>query len=139
LVIDKREPNDSDMALKTSPLKAAKIAIDSIGLGYDVAADLRLKFCKRSSKDSCLIEIDHTNSQEIILPGGIAVPDVPKVIKCDKGERIEFQSDVLTFQQVCMLLSLTIFVCVCFLFNFHQEGFNRTKLYTICCMCCYTP
>lgn len=96
------------MALKASPLKAAKVAIDSIGLGYDVAADLRLKFCKRSSPDSCLIEIDDTDSQDIILPGGIVVPYVPKAIKCDKGERIEFQSDVLTFQQVCLPLYLTI-------------------------------
>ncbi|KAF3337315.1 MACPF domain-containing protein [Carex littledalei] len=88
------------MALKASPLKVAEVAIDSIGLGYDVAADLRLKFCKRSSTDSCLIEIDRSDSQEIIIPGGIVVSNVPKAIKCDKGERTKFQSDVLTFQQM---------------------------------------
>lgn len=99
------------MALKASPLKAAEVAIDSIGLGYDVAADLRLKFCKRSGTDSYLIEIDRRNSQEIIIPGGIVVSNVPKAIKCDKGERTKFQSDVLTFQQVC-LAYIYLFFCL---------------------------
>ncbi|KAJ4757519.1 MAC/Perforin domain-containing protein [Rhynchospora pubera] len=88
------------MALKVPPLKAAEIAIDSIGLGYDVAADLRLKFCKRRGTDSCLIEIDRTDSQDTVLPGGIVIPNVPKAIKCDKGERTKFRSEVLTFQQM---------------------------------------
>ncbi|KAJ3683210.1 hypothetical protein LUZ60_013437 [Juncus effusus] len=88
------------MSLKGPPLRAAEIAIQSIGLGYDVAADLRLKFCKRNDPDPCLIEIERTDAQDIVLPGGIVVPDVPKVIKCDKGERTRFRSDVLSFQQM---------------------------------------
>ncbi|KAF6159671.1 hypothetical protein GIB67_029929 [Kingdonia uniflora] len=95
------------MALKESPLRAAEIAIQSIGLGYDIAIDLRLKYCKRDnngakSKDSCLIEIDEDKDggRDVVLPGGVTVPNVSKSIKCDKGERMRFSSDVLSFQQV---------------------------------------
>lgn len=88
------------MALRASPLKAAQIAIDSIGLGYDISADLRLKYCKKECADPCLIELDHDQVQDLVLPGGISVANVPKSIKCDKGERMRFRSDVLSFQQV---------------------------------------
>ncbi|KAI3861204.1 hypothetical protein MKX03_021523 [Papaver bracteatum] len=77
------------MALKVSPLKAAEIAIQSIGLGYDIAIDLRLKYCKR----------DTSNQGRVVLPGGISIQSVSKSIKCDKGERMRFSSDVLSFQQ----------------------------------------
>lgn len=71
------------MALKVGAPQAAEIAIASIGRGYDVSIDLRLKYCKGESR---LIEIDDD--------GGI---------KCDKGERTRFRSDVLSFQQVTRL------------------------------------
>lgn len=91
------------MALKAPPLRAAEVAIGSIGIGYDLTADIRLKFCDRSSppeEDPCLIELDRSELHEIVLPGGLSVPNVPKSIKCDKGERMRFRSDVLSFQQV---------------------------------------
>ncbi|TYJ50343.1 hypothetical protein E1A91_A01G199500v1 [Gossypium mustelinum] len=88
------------MALKSTALKAAEIAIGSIGCGYDIGMDLRLKYCKGNSKDSCLIEIHEGGRHEIVLPGGISIPNVSKSIKCDKGERTRFRSDVLSFQQM---------------------------------------
>ncbi|KAE8726030.1 MACPF domain-containing protein NSL1 [Hibiscus syriacus] len=89
------------MALKMPAPEAAEIAIGSIGCGYDIGMDLRLKYCKGSnSKDPCLIEIDEDGGHEIVLPGGISIPDVSKSIKCDKGERTRFRSDVLSFQQM---------------------------------------
>lgn len=88
------------MALRAPPLKAAEIAIHSIGRGYDVAEDLRLRYCKGDSPDACLIELDESEGQDILLPGGILIPNVSKSIKCDKGERIRFSSDVLSFQQM---------------------------------------
>ncbi|XVE67485.1 hypothetical protein DITRI_Ditri08aG0164800 [Diplodiscus trichospermus] len=88
------------MALRVPAPKAAEIAIGSIGCGYDIGIDLRLKYCKRNSKDSCLIEIDEDGGREIVLPGGISIPNVSKSIKCDKGERTRFRSDVLSFQQM---------------------------------------
>ncbi|KAJ6348497.1 hypothetical protein OIU76_004879 [Salix suchowensis] len=88
------------MALRVPSPEAAEIAIGSIGRGYDVAIDLRLRYCKGDLKDQRLIEIDEDGGREIILPGGISIPNVSKSIKCDKGERIRFRSDVLSFQQM---------------------------------------
>ncbi|KAL3843663.1 hypothetical protein ACJIZ3_001066 [Penstemon smallii] len=85
------------MALKLPAEEAAKVAIQSIGRGYDISLDLRLKYCKG---DSRLIHIDEDQGREIVLPAGISIPNVSKFIKCDKGERTRFRSDVLTFQQM---------------------------------------
>lgn len=88
------------MALRLPAAEAAKVAIQSIGRGYDISLDLRLKYCKG---DSRMIEIDEDQGREIVLPGGISVAGVSKSIKCDKGERTRFRSDVLTFQQVLLI------------------------------------
>ncbi|CAK7357134.1 unnamed protein product [Dovyalis caffra] len=88
------------MALRVPAPKAAKVAIESIGRGYDVSIDLRLRYCKGDLKDTRLIEIDEDGGREIILPGGISIPNVSKSIKCDKGERTRFRSDALSFQQM---------------------------------------
>uniref|UniRef100_A0A0E0LHI3 MACPF domain-containing protein n=1 Tax=Oryza punctata TaxID=4537 RepID=A0A0E0LHI3_ORYPU len=89
------------MAYKAMLQSAAESAIRSIGLGYDIAHDIRLKYCKqRSSPDPLLIELDHDDVQDIVLPGGLTVAGVSKSIKCDKGERTRFRSDVLSFQQM---------------------------------------
>lgn len=88
------------MALKVSAGKAAEIAIGSIGRGYDISTDIRLKYCKGDSINSRLIEIDETDVREVVLPGGVSIPNVSKSIKCDKGERTRFRSDVLSFQQM---------------------------------------
>lgn len=95
------------MALKLPAAEAAKVAINSIGRGYDISLDLRLKYCKG---DSRLIEIDEDQGREIVLPGGISVRNVSKSIKCDKGERTRFRSDVLTFQQGSSMLCLSFLV-----------------------------
>ncbi|XP_062208139.1 MACPF domain-containing protein At4g24290-like [Phragmites australis] len=89
------------MAHKSRLQSTAESAIRSIGLGFDVANDIRLKYCKqRNSPDPLLIELDHGEVQDIVLPGGLTVASVPKSIKCDKGERMRFRSDVLSFQQM---------------------------------------
>ncbi|CAM0885474.1 unnamed protein product [Alopecurus aequalis] len=80
------------------PRRAAESAVSSIGLGYDVAADVRLKYCKQ--RGDPLIELDRDALQDIVLPGNLTVTGVPKSIKCDKGERMRFRSDVLSFQQM---------------------------------------
>ncbi|XP_057750428.1 MACPF domain-containing protein At4g24290-like [Arachis stenosperma] len=74
---------------------AAELAINAIGLGYDLAADLKLKSCKTR-----LVPIDHHSLRTVDLPGRITIPNVPKSINCDKGERTRLCSDVLSFQQM---------------------------------------
>ncbi|KAK4739584.1 hypothetical protein R3W88_003281 [Solanum pinnatisectum] len=88
------------MALKLPAAEAAKVAIQSIGCGYDISLDLRLKYCKGHPANSRLIEIDENEGREVVLPGGISIPNVSKSIKCDKGEHTRFRSDVLSFQQM---------------------------------------
>lgn len=100
------------MAHKAKLQSVAESAIRSIGLGYDIANDIRLKNCKqRGSPDPLLIELDHDKVQDIVLPGNLTVTGVSKSIKCDKGERMRFRSDVLSFQQVCFLCPLSSSVC----------------------------
>ncbi|CAA2959185.1 MACPF domain-containing protein At4g24290-like [Olea europaea var. sylvestris] len=80
----------------------AEEAVHCIGLGYDLTLDLRLKYCKKQiTRDgSRLIAIDDDQVRDIAIPGGILVQNVPKSINCDKGERMRFSSDVLSFQQM---------------------------------------
>ncbi|KAK6915924.1 Membrane attack complex component/perforin (MACPF) domain [Dillenia turbinata] len=75
-------------------VSSAETAIGCIGCGYDISDDLRLKYCKGQPFISRLIEIDNSQSRDIVLPGGILIPNVSKSIKCDKGERTRFRSDM---------------------------------------------
>ncbi|KAL4320178.1 hypothetical protein GQ457_18G020480 [Hibiscus cannabinus] len=89
------------MVLDMPAPKAAEVAIGSIGCGYDIVMDVQLKNCKgNNSKDSCLLEFDEDGGHEFVLPGGISIPNVSNSIKCVKGERKRFNSDVLSFQQM---------------------------------------
>lgn len=95
-----------------------EIAISSIGLGFDLTVDLRLKYCKSiaAGVDSRLIVIDDDCVRDICIPGGVCVPNVPKSIKCDKGERMRFGSDVLSFQQVLFFLLFYLYIFFFFFF-----------------------
>ncbi|KAJ9558625.1 hypothetical protein OSB04_013239 [Centaurea solstitialis] len=79
---------------------AAEAAIAAVGLGYDVSEDLRLKYCKGTSEESRLIGVDDDLVRDIVIPGGILIQNVSKSINCDKGERMRFSSDILSFQQM---------------------------------------
>ncbi|KAJ6292127.1 hypothetical protein OIU76_024104 [Salix suchowensis] len=83
-----------------SAKKATEEAIEAIGLGYDLGLDLRLKSCKKNSPKLIVINDDDKQVHKMVIPGGFTIPNVPKSIKCDKGERLRFSSDVLSFQQM---------------------------------------
>ncbi|KAL4580750.1 hypothetical protein LXL04_016952 [Taraxacum kok-saghyz] len=94
------------MALKLPADGVPDAAFQSIGCGYDISLDLKLKYCKGADFDTnpyrmCrLIEMDEDEGRDIMLAGGILINNVPESIKCDKGEHIRFQSGVLSFQQM---------------------------------------
>ncbi|PWA79534.1 membrane attack complex component/perforin (MACPF) domain-containing protein [Artemisia annua] len=89
------------MALKLPANEAAKVAIESIGCGYDISLDLRLKYRKSLLIDNNSNDDgDEGGGRDIVLPGGLLISNVSKSIKCDKGERTRFRSDVLSFQQM---------------------------------------
>ncbi|KAJ0589729.1 putative membrane attack complex component/perforin (MACPF) domain-containing protein [Helianthus annuus] len=82
------------------PQSAAEKAVSVIGYGYDLTCDLRLTGCKPGPSGSTLIELGGTLTQDLVVPGGVVVPNVSPAIKCDKGERTRFHSDVLSFNQM---------------------------------------
>ncbi|KAJ1287153.1 hypothetical protein BS78_03G408500 [Paspalum vaginatum] len=85
----------------TQQRDAAEAAIRSVGLGFDVVTDVRLKYCKRrGAPDPWLVDLDHAAVQDVVLPGGVTVAGVSRSVTCDKGERMRFRSDVLSFQQM---------------------------------------
>ncbi|KAK9092623.1 hypothetical protein Syun_027534 [Stephania yunnanensis] len=85
---------------RLSPQSAAEKAVSVIGFGFDLSNDVRLSHCKSGSSGLRLIELDEGLGRDLVLPGGIVVPNVPKSVKCDKGERTRFRSDVVSFHQM---------------------------------------
>uniref|UniRef100_A0A6N2KUL7 MACPF domain-containing protein n=1 Tax=Salix viminalis TaxID=40686 RepID=A0A6N2KUL7_SALVM len=79
---------------------AAEKAMSVIGFGYDLTKDIRLSYCKPDHFGSRLINLDLSRNRELLVPGGVVVQNVPNGIKCDKGERTRFLSDVLSFKQM---------------------------------------
>ncbi|CAL0312400.1 unnamed protein product [Lupinus luteus] len=77
-------------------------ALNSLGKGFDLASDFRLEFCKGEER---LVVLNETVRREMIVPGFGPVTDVSIDIKCDKGDRIRYQSDILTFTQMSEVLN----------------------------------
>lgn len=86
-----------------NPQSAAEKAVSVIGFGYDICNDIRLLSCKSGPSGSRLIDFDESQTRDLMVPGGVLVPDVPTSIKCDKGDLTRFRSDVLSFNQVISL------------------------------------
>lgn len=80
-------------------------ALESLGLGYDLTSDFRLKFAKGIKGEGRLVVLDESNNRDIVIPGGVTIPGVSEDIRCDKGDRIRFKSDVLEFNQMSELLN----------------------------------
>ncbi|KAL3641658.1 hypothetical protein CASFOL_012473 [Castilleja foliolosa] len=84
-------------------------AIEALGQGFDLASDFRLKFVKRCRSAGggagSLLLLDHHHKRDVVLPGGLTIPDVPDCIHIDKGDHIRFKSDVLQFNKMSELLN----------------------------------
>lgn len=91
---------------RMDPQSAAERAVGAIGSGYDLCSDIRLSSCKPGPSGSRLIEIDQTVTRDLMFPGGVIVKKVSSAIKCDKGERTRFRSDVLSFNQASFYIPL---------------------------------
>eukprot|EP00257_Ricinus_communis_P028152 XP_025015566.1 MACPF domain-containing protein At1g14780 [Ricinus communis] len=72
-------------------------ALSSLGKGFDLTSDFRLKYCKGKER---LVLLNEAEKRELMVPGFGAVKDVSVDIKCDKGDRVRYQSDILEFQQM---------------------------------------
>ncbi|MFS7916351.1 putative membrane attack complex component/perforin (MACPF) domain-containing protein [Helianthus anomalus] len=80
-------------------------AVESLGLGFDLASDFRLRFAKTCPDGGRLVQLDESSKRDIVLPGGGTVSGVSEDIRCDKGDRIRFKSDVLEFSKMSELLN----------------------------------
>lgn len=89
-------PSRSDL----TPEAAAEKAVAAIGCGYDLCCDFSFSYVKPGLDGSRLIELDQTLVHDLVMPGGVVVPNVPKAIKCDRVGRTRYRSDVLSFNQV---------------------------------------
>ncbi|KAL5052482.1 hypothetical protein RYX36_033164 [Vicia faba] len=77
-------------------------ALKSLGKGFDLTSDFRLKFCKGEER---LIVLHENEKRELAVPGFGSIQDVSVDIKCDKGDRTRYQSDILTFTQMSELFN----------------------------------
>ncbi|XP_061355234.1 MACPF domain-containing protein At1g14780 isoform X2 [Gastrolobium bilobum] len=77
-------------------------ALNSLGKGFDLTSDFRLKFCKGEER---LVLLNETERRELTVPGFGPTRDVSVDIKCDKGDRIRYQSDIHTFTQMSELFN----------------------------------
>lgn len=79
-------------------------AVRSLGLGFDLTSDFRLRFVKGYPRRR-LVVLDEKNTGDLVFPGGFTIGGVSRDIGCDKGDRIRFCSDVLEFNQMSELLN----------------------------------
>ncbi|XP_047970718.1 MACPF domain-containing protein At1g14780-like [Salvia hispanica] len=72
-------------------------ALSSLGKGFDLSSDFRLKYCKG---DDRLVLLNESDTRELRIPGFGSLADVSNDIKCDKGDRTRYQTDILDFKQM---------------------------------------
>lgn len=97
-------------------------AVNSLGKGFDITSDFRLKFCKGKER---LVWINETETGELLVPGFGGFKNVSTDIKCDKGDRTRYQSDILDFSQV---INQTVHLHD-FFFLFRFELFELTIIF----------
>uniref|UniRef100_A0A0E0K511 MACPF domain-containing protein n=1 Tax=Oryza punctata TaxID=4537 RepID=A0A0E0K511_ORYPU len=85
---------------------AAEKAVRCLGRGFDMTGDLRLKYCKGGGGDGggCLVE-RRGETAPLTVPGVGVIGDVPADVRCDKGDRVRFKSDVLEFNKMSELFN----------------------------------
>ncbi|KAL5827814.1 hypothetical protein ACOSQ3_019665 [Xanthoceras sorbifolium] len=72
-------------------------ALSSLGRGFDLTSDFKLSYCKGSER---LVVLNETDKRDIIVPCFGSINGVSVDIKCDKGDRTRYQSDILNFNQM---------------------------------------
>jgi len=110
-VTDRGEMPGGDGAVAAAVEKAVRC----LGRGVDMAGDLRLKHCKDVGGCLVLRSGEKKAAAKVVVPGFRVVADVPADVKCGKGDRIRFKSDVLEFNKVCCCLATFIGISISFL------------------------
>ncbi|XP_024194714.2 MACPF domain-containing protein At1g14780 [Rosa chinensis] len=95
-----RSEREKEMMLTTSTSLDHTIVesvIASLGKGFDLTSDFRLKYCKGKQR---LVSLNDGDKRELVVPGFGSIPDVSGDIKCDKGDRMRCQTDMFSFSQM---------------------------------------
>jgi hypothetical protein len=101
---------------------AVEKAVRCLGRGVDMTGDLRLKHCKDAG--GCLVVRNagrKAAEEKAVVPGFGVVADLPADVRCGKGDRIRFRSDVLEFNKVGLFFLLPSF----FLAYWSREGVGK--------------
>ncbi|OVA02501.1 Membrane attack complex component/perforin (MACPF) domain [Macleaya cordata] len=77
-------------------------ALNSLGKGFDVTSDFRLKYCKGEGR---LVLLNETETKDLAIPGLGSIENVSIDVKCDKGDRTRYQSDVFEFNKMSELFN----------------------------------
>jgi len=87
------------------------VALECSRKGFNLASNFWLKFAKGICEER-LVVLDEQNKRDILIPGtgGVTIKGVSENIRCDKGDRIRFKSDVLEFNQVPFFLILLLYL-----------------------------
>ncbi|KAK1319500.1 MACPF domain-containing protein [Acorus calamus] len=80
-------------------------ALRSLGIGFDLTSDFRLRFAKGYPEGRRLVHLDGSKQRDVTIPGGPTIRGVPVDVACDKGDWLRFRSDVLEFNQMSELLN----------------------------------
>ena len=97
-------------------------AMEALGKGFDLTSDFRLKFAKGTRR---LVVVDEFNNRDILIPAGPTIPAVPLDIRCDKGDRLRFKSDVLEFNQVSLFFLFLLYHQTFFFFFLINKYLSR--------------
>lgn len=115
------------MEAEESAMTAAALvglrSLEALGKGFDFSSDFRLKFAKGlgGNGGGRLVVLDEANKRDVLIPGsggGLTIRGVSEDIRCDKGDRIRFKSDVLEFNQV---RKFSVFMFSFWLFSLNSD------------------
>uniref|UniRef100_A0A1D1ZFT3 MACPF domain-containing protein At1g14780 n=1 Tax=Anthurium amnicola TaxID=1678845 RepID=A0A1D1ZFT3_9ARAE len=99
----KRETEEGERGRRgMSGCEVVERALRCLGRGFDVTSDFRAKYVKGKKR---LLLLNEVETRELAVPGFGSVHGVSVDIKCDKGERMRYQSDVLEFSQMSELFN----------------------------------
>ncbi|EPS58282.1 hypothetical protein M569_16533 [Genlisea aurea] len=76
-------------------------SISCLGRGFDFTSDFKLDFLKAEK----LIRLNETDTRQIHVPGFGSFRGISVDVKCDKGDRTRYRSDILDFNQMSELFN----------------------------------
>ncbi|WRX26807.1 Membrane attack complex component/perforin (MACPF) domain - like 8 [Theobroma cacao] len=74
-------------------------SIQALGRGFDVTSDIRLLYCK-GAPGSRLVQLDENHTNNLVLPGGVIVPNVSDDIQWSMGKDGIERKPVCSFHEM---------------------------------------